>query len=193
MITMPYDLHWVLGGVWIVVAAIWAAAAFRTKPALKKQSSATRLVEAACMFAALELLFNPNPWHGVLRLRIVPDEPLYGWVSLLITVAGMVFTLWARFFLGRNWSATATVKENHELIRSGPYRIVRHPIYSGLALAFLGTAIGFGELRGFIGLPILIFGWKYKANVEERLMTEQFGEQYRRYRREVKGMVPFVW
>jgi len=193
MFTMPFDLRAVLGWIWIVVVVIWAAAAFVTKRAVKRQSPVTRLVETCCMLAAFNLLFNPNPWSGVLRRRIVPDQPLYGWLSLLITCAGIAFTLWARFFLGRNWSGTVTVKENHELIRSGPYGIVRHPIYAGLSLAFLGTAIGFGELRGLIGLPILVFGWKYKALVEERFMTEQFGDQYRRYRSEVKGLVPFIW
>jgi protein-S-isoprenylcysteine O-methyltransferase Ste14 len=190
---MPFDLHSVLGWIWIVVAVIWLAAALGTKRAVKRQSPATRLVEMSCMLLALELLFNPYPWPRFLRQRIVPDEPLYGWLSLLITCAGIAFTLFARFLLGRNWSATVTVKENHELMRSGPYGIVRHPIYAGLLLAFLGTAIGFGELRGLIGLPILVFGWKHKANVEERFMTEQFGDQYRRYRSEVKGLIPFVW
>jgi protein-S-isoprenylcysteine O-methyltransferase len=193
MFTMPFDLRQVLGWIWIAVVAIWAAAAFVTKRAVKRQSSVTRLVEMCCMLAAFHLLFNPGPWPGVLHRRIVPDKPLYGWLSLLITSAGIAFTLWARFFLGRNWSGTVTVKENHELMRSGPYGIVRHPIYAGLSLAFLGTAIGFGELRGLIGLPILVFGWKYKANVEERFMTEQFGEQYQRYKSEVKGLIPFVW
>jgi protein-S-isoprenylcysteine O-methyltransferase Ste14 len=193
MFTMPFDLRGVLGWIWIAVAAIWIAAAFGTKRAVRRQSSVTRLVEIFCMLAAFNLLFNPDPWPGVLRQRIVPPEPLCGWLSLLMTCAGIAFTLWARFFLGRNWSGTVTVKEDHELVRSGPYGIVRHPIYAGLSLAFLGTAIGFGELRGLIGLPILVFGWKHKANVEERFMTEQFGEQYQRYQREVKGLIPFVW
>jgi protein-S-isoprenylcysteine O-methyltransferase Ste14 len=138
-----------------VVAAIWVAAAFGTKRAVKKQSPATRLVELFCMMAAFELLFNPNPSPDALRLRIASDGPLYGWLSLLVICAGMAFT--------------------------------------GLSLAFLVTAIGFGELRGFIGLPILVFGWKYKANVEERFMTGQFGERYKLYQREVKGLIPFVW
>lgn len=190
---MPFDLHRVLIWIWIVVAVIWVAAAFGTKRAVKRQSPLTKLVEFACILAALELLFNPKPWPDVLRQRIVPDEPLYGWLSLFIACAGMTFTLWARLILGRNWSGTVTVKENHELIQRGPYRIVRHPIYTGLSLAFLGTALAFGELRGLIGVPILVFGWKYKANVEERFMTETFGEQYQRYRSEVKGLIPFVW
>ena len=194
---MPFDLRAVLGWIWIAVVAIWAAAAFVTKRAVKRQSPVTRLlVETWCCMLAASKQFAVQPgnaWSGVLHRRIVPDQPLYGWLSLLITCAGIAFTLWARFFLGRNWSGTVTVKENHELMRSGPYGIVRHPIYAGLSLAFLGTAIGFGELRGLIGLPILVFGWKYKANVEERFMIGHFGEQYRRYRSEVKGLIPFIW
>jgi protein-S-isoprenylcysteine O-methyltransferase Ste14 len=198
MFTMSFDLRWVLSAIWILVAAIWVVAAIGTKRAVKRQSVKTRVVEVACLLAALELLFNSRLFHsplwpGILHWRVVPDEPLYGWLSLSITCAGMAFTVWARFFLGRNWSGLVTVKQNHELIRGGPYRIVRHPIYTGLSVAFLGTAIGFGELRGLVGLPILVFGWKHKANVEERFMTEQFGEQYERYRRAVKGLIPFVW
>jgi protein-S-isoprenylcysteine O-methyltransferase Ste14 len=190
---MPFDLRWVLGAIWIVVTAIWFAAAFGSKRAVKRQSSGTWLVEAVCMLATFSLLFNPRPWPGFLHWRIVPDQPLYGWLSLVITCAGMAFTLWARFCLGRNWSGMVTVKADHELIRSGPYGIVRHPIYTGLSLALVGAAIGFGELRSLIAVPILVIAWKHKANVEERFMVEQFGEQYQRYRREVKGLIPFVW
>jgi protein-S-isoprenylcysteine O-methyltransferase Ste14 len=193
MFTMPFDLRWVLSAIWILVAAIWMVAAIGTKRAVKRQSVKARMVEVVCMLAAFELLFNSRPWPDFLHWRIAPDAPLYGWLSLSVTCAGMAFTLWARFFLGRNWSGTVTVKENHELIRGGPYGIVRHPIYTGLSLAFLGTAMGFGELRGLVGLPILVFGWKHKANVEERFMIGQFGEQYERYRREVKGLIPFIW
>jgi hypothetical protein len=76
MFTMPFDLRWGLGWIWIMVAAIRVAAAFGTKWAVKRQSSKTRVVEAFCMWAAFVLLFNPNPWPGILRRRIVPDEPL---------------------------------------------------------------------------------------------------------------------
>jgi protein-S-isoprenylcysteine O-methyltransferase Ste14 len=84
-------------------------------------------------------------------------------------------------------------EREHESVWAGPYGLVRHPIYTGLSLAFQGTSIGFGQLRGLIGFPILVLGWKYKANVEERFMLVQFGEQYERYRREVKGLIPFTW
>jgi len=85
------------------------------------------------------------------------------------------------------------VKEGHELIQKGPYAVVRHPIYSGLMLATLGTAIAYGELSGFIGFAMVVVAWGYKSRLEEDAMAEQFGAQYQKYRSRVKALVPFVW
>jgi protein-S-isoprenylcysteine O-methyltransferase Ste14 len=93
--------------------------------------------------------------------------------------------------LGRNWSATVTVKESHTLIRTGPYRYVRHPIYSGILLALLGTAVAIGERRGFVAVAVALVGIAWKASVEERRMRETFPE-YAQYRRKTAALVPFV-
>jgi protein-S-isoprenylcysteine O-methyltransferase Ste14 len=85
------------------------------------------------------------------------------------------------------------VKEDHQLIRSGPYSVVRHPIYSGFLLAILGTAIYNGEMRSLIALALVLIGWKIKSMREEAFMATEFGEQYVEYRQQVKGLVPFVW
>jgi len=98
--------------------------------------------------------------------------------------------VWARVFLGANWSATVTIKQDHEIIRSGPYALVRHPIYSGLLLGMLGTAIAIGEMRGLVGLVFL--GWWLKLQTEEQFLVEQFGTQYLKYRQETKALIPFV-
>jgi protein-S-isoprenylcysteine O-methyltransferase Ste14 len=95
--------------------------------------------------------------------------------------------------LGSNWSGTVTVKQNHELIRSGPYAIVRHPIYSGFLLGLLGTALSVGEARGLIALALAFVGWFVKARVEEQFMVEQFNGDYVRYIRDVKRLIPFVF
>jgi protein-S-isoprenylcysteine O-methyltransferase Ste14 len=94
--------------------------------------------------------------------------------------------------LGSNWSGTVTVKQNHELVQSGPYAIVRHPIYSGFLLGALGTALSVGEARGLIALALAFVGWVAKTRVEEQFMVEQFNGDYVRYRREVKRLIPFV-
>jgi protein-S-isoprenylcysteine O-methyltransferase len=105
----------------------------------------------------------------------------------------MLFAGWARLFLGGNWSSNVTLKQNHTLVQSGPYRIVRHPIYTGLIVALLGTAVALGELRCFLGVLLAAIAWKIKSVSEETLMEQQFGDQYTRYRRQVKGLVPYLW
>jgi len=85
-----------------------------------------------------------------------------------------------------------TVTRDHELIRTGPYAVVRHPIYSGFMLATLGTAIAFGEVSGLLAVLLVVAAWGYKASLEESAMLEQFGAQYEAYRRDVKGLVPYV-
>ena len=192
---MPFDLNWALGWVWIGVAILWVVAAFGNKPVAKREAGPSRLLQLVFMILAAELLVRPNRWNfwPVLRERLLPETPIVGWISLAVTCAGMAFAIWARFYLGREWSGTVTVKQGHELKCGGPYAHVRHPIYTGLTLAALGTAIGVGEVRAFVAVPLILAGWWIKAGVEERFMVEQFGEQYERYRSEVKGLIPFVW
>lgn len=111
----------------------------------------------------------------------------------MLTMAGVIFAIWARIALGTNWSGFVTVKQNHELIRSGPYALVRHPIYAGITVAVLGTAIFDGEMRGIVLIIATIPALLYKINLEEQFMTEQFGSEYVDYRETTKTLVPFLW
>ncbi|MBV9269207.1 MAG: isoprenylcysteine carboxylmethyltransferase family protein [Acidobacteriaceae bacterium] len=108
-------------------------------------------------------------------------------------MAGIIFDLWARFVLGRNWSGTVTVKQDHELVQSGPYGVVRHPIYSGFLLALAGTVIAQGDVGAFLGLVLATLALRLKSLTEEAFMTQQFGSQYTTYKRTVKALIPFVW
>ena len=94
--------------------------------------------------------------------------------------------------LGANWSALVTIKQDHQIIRRGPYALVRHPIYSGGLLALFGTAIAFGELRGLAGFALVFIAWWLKSRLEESFLESQFGASYTQYKREVKGLIPFV-
>ena len=111
----------------------------------------------------------------------------------MITALGVAFALAARFFLGKNWSGWVTVKKGHQLIRSGPYAVVRHPIYSGVLLGILGTAIVVGEVRGLVAMAFAALGLGLKSFQEERFMEEEFGSEYRDYTRRVKAMIPLLW
>jgi len=113
-------------------------------------------------------------------------------VGAVLTVAGLLVSVWARVHLGRNWSATITVKKDHELITSGPYRFARHPIYSGLLLAFIGSALACGELRAILAVTLAFWALWRKLRIEEQWMREQFGTAYDEYARRVAALVPFV-
>jgi len=128
----------------------------------------------------------------VLGERFLPDAPATYWSGFAIVVLGLAFTVWARIVLGRNWSGIVTVKQDHELVTTGPYRWVRHPIYTGLLFAFAGSAIARGEWRGVLAVVIVLAGFWRKLKLEERWMIETFGDAYLRYREKVRALIPFV-
>lgn len=139
------------------------------------------------------LLFSNRAAAASLARRFVPSTAMVAYIGVALTIAGIAFAIWARFFLGTNWSATPSIKQGHELVRSGPYAIVRHPIYSGFLLGLLGTAIYAGDFRALAAFGIVLIGLKWKSLTEESLMQQQFGAQYVDYKRQVKGIIPFVW
>jgi protein-S-isoprenylcysteine O-methyltransferase len=149
-------------------------------------------VQLGLSVLGLILLFDRRLSAGWLNSRFLPDMAAVAWAGVTMTAGGIAFAVWARFALGRNWSSQVALKQGHELVRSGPYRLVRHPIYSGVLLALLGTAAAIGELRGLIAFGLFVAGWWLKARVEEVVLVEQFGEQYRIYKSEVKALIPFV-
>jgi protein-S-isoprenylcysteine O-methyltransferase Ste14 len=113
-------------------------------------------------------------------------------VTDCIVVAGAAFTVWARITLGRNWSAEVTFKQDHELIESGPYALARHPIYTGLIVMALGTAINYGRAIGFALLLSLCGGTWWKARQEERVMSNHFPDAYAAYKTRVRAIIPFL-
>ena len=105
---------------------------------------------------------------------------------------GCCFAVWARVVLGRNWSGSVTVKENHVLVTRGPYRWVRHPIYSGVLLLLLGTVIVAGTVVTGMYVVVVALALWLKMRTEESFMQETFGERYRDYRQHVKALIPYV-
>ena len=129
---------------------------------------------------------------GWLFQRFLTRSVTLFWIGTAITAAALSFSAWARMHLGRNWSATVTVKQDHELIRTGPYAIVRHPIYTGVLFGFIGTALAIGQWRGVLAVVIVFVAFWRKLRLEERWMSETFGEEYRRYRARTRALVPFL-
>jgi protein-S-isoprenylcysteine O-methyltransferase Ste14 len=181
------------GYLWLALGIFWLAGALTAKRTKRTQSPGSRLLQITPEIAAFFLLFGRVPWPRWLRGRFVPGDTLAAaWVGLGLTAAGIAFAIWARLWIGRNWSGRVTIKEQHELIQNGPYAIVRHPIYSGFLLGILGTAIVHGELRALLALPLAALGWTFKLWMEESFMIQQFGSAYLDYKRRVKALVPFL-
>ena len=105
----------------------------------------------------------------------------------------MAFSAWSRAHLGRNWSGIVTLKEEHTLIRTGPYRYIRHPLYTGFLAAVLGTAVARGTGDAFVGFAIVLAAYLLKMRREERFMTLEFGEQYRQFQNEAAALIPFIF
>ena len=178
---------------WFVLAIVWLFGLFTTKPAARVQSPASRLLELSLTLLAFSLVFTQYFRNGWRAWSFVPNSQATGAIGLLMVLLGISFAIWTRLQLGGNWSGTVTIKQNHTLIRGGPYTIVRHPIYSGLLLALLGVALIIGELRGLLAVGVLFLAFWLKSRVEERFMLEQFGAAYQQYQRQVKGLIPYIF
>ena len=174
---------------WLIFLGVWILAAASTKRSVRRDSSTSRFLYGVLVPLGAFLVIQPSRF-GPLNVRLLPDTRVVNLCGLTITAAALGFAIWARFTLGRNWSGTVTVKAGHELIRSGPYRFVRHPIYSGILAGLVGTSIGEGTLPSLIGVVIALDGLRMKWKTEERFMVEQFGAQYVQYQREVKAVIP---
>jgi protein-S-isoprenylcysteine O-methyltransferase Ste14 len=186
----PY--HWLhlASFAWLVFLAYWSVSALKLKSIKRREPRGERLIQLVFMVAAYFLMFNDQFSRGWLATRFAPVSPRIGKFGVTVTVVGIAFAIWARWHLGENWSATVTLKEGHELISSGPYRYIRHPIYSGMLVAFVGTALALGEYRALISVGIVLVAFYTKAKKEERFLTQEFGEKFREHSRRTGMFLP---
>ena len=180
----------ILIGCWFTFVLFWTASAFFVKRTKTKQPLPHRffyLVLAAFAVALLNGSVRIFNWNR----SVLPHTVGLALFADLLAVVGLIIAISARIMLGGNWSARVTLKENHELIHRGPYRVVRHPIYSGLLLMILGTALLAGQVGGFIALVICFCGFWIKLRQEEALLSQHL-PGYSEYMRRTKALVPFV-
>jgi protein-S-isoprenylcysteine O-methyltransferase Ste14 len=174
---------------WIPFVAYWLIAARQTRETRERATRASDPVRGALHFAGAVLIFL-SPALGPLDDRFVPalvEVAIAGWV---LTVLGMSFAIWARVSLGRNWSGHVVLKHGQELISTGAYAMVRHPIYTGLLVALAGTALYGGEWRGLLGLACFSLAFWLKSRSEEELLEREFGDGYRAYRARTPMLIP---
>jgi protein-S-isoprenylcysteine O-methyltransferase Ste14 len=188
------DIKWI-GVMWGIWGLYWFISALGVKSTQRRESPASRWSHVIPVVIGVSLMFRAQ--YGADTNWLASDVIPHGDDTVRLAVAlvtlGLGFSIWARWHLGRNWSASITVKEGHELIRSGPYAWVRHPIYTGMLAGGVGTAIAMGELHAFIGLAIATAGFIRKLQIEEQWMREVFGEQYTKYAAEVSALIPYVY
>lgn len=178
---------------WIAFVLYWVIKAVGTKTTQRLEPLASRILRA-CTFVIAVVLFATTrvPLHW-LYLQIWPQGFWSFWVGAGVMLAGVFFAVWAREHLGRNWSGSVTIKQGHELITSGPYAVVRHPIYTGILAGLLGTAIALGQVRGFIAVGLFFLGYWGKLRIEEQWMRSEFGETYAAYTRRTAALVPYIF
>ena len=177
---------------WMAWLLYWAIAAANIKAAVRRESAWSRLAHFGPLAVAWWMLGADRLPGGILSRQVWPRSEAAFWAGAAILCAGLAFSVWARHVIGRNWSGSVTVKADHELVQRGPYRLVRHPIYTGLLLGFAGTAIAMAEWRGVVALAIVFAALWRKLRIEEAWMGEVFGARYATYKAEVKALVPFL-
>jgi protein-S-isoprenylcysteine O-methyltransferase Ste14 len=180
-------------GLWAAFYLLWAILAARAKRTQSREGVGSSLSHRLPTIAAFCLLLIPRMGRGWLGLEIFAHSISIAVLGVAITAAGFAVAFWARAHLGGNWSSAVTVKVGHQLVRTGPYRWVRHPIYTGLLIAAVGTAIELRQLRGALALPLLYIGFRIKSKVEERAMTNTFGADYQEYQRSTGAIVPKLY
>src|SRR5580698_6458544 len=176
--------------VWIAFVLYWRIKAADTKTDQRLEPAASQILRALTFLIVIVLLSTtriPLPW---LYRQLWPSGIWPFWIGAAVTVAGLLFAVWARQFLGRNWSRAVTIKQGHELITTGPYALVRHPIYTGILTGFLGMAIAISQVRGLIAFVLFFVAFWIKLRMEEQWMRSQFGEAYATYAHRTAALVP---
>ncbi len=181
--------HWS----WVVVVLVWLPGAFAVKRNAKTAQPGRQIATGLLALIGFALLLDPRLFPPF-DIGATPQTPFFGPIGLVLDVVGVGFAIWARVVLGRNWSgAVVSLKEGHELVQSGPYAVVRHPIYAGFLLAALGTALTMGRLGSYLGVAVILATFLLRVAAEEALMRQQFPSAHEDYCRRTRKLVPFLW
>jgi protein-S-isoprenylcysteine O-methyltransferase Ste14 len=175
---------------WSVLGLYWFYSALGTKKTAVNENPALRVVRLSILAVTLALLLTDWLRIGPFAQRFMPRHSDPIWFGIGLTAAGVALAIWARWNLGRNWSDKVVLKVDHELIRRGPYRYLRHPIYAGVLLAVAGTALTIGEWRGVVALLLLGTNYFVKAAREEKILAANFGEAFADYKKETGFFLP---
>ena len=177
---------------WLAWLAYWIIASFGAKATRRRESPLSRATYLVPLLLGAFLLSSPRPLPAWLDSHVVPPSMPELWLGIVLVAGGLAVAVWARRHIAGYWSGTVTLKEDHQLIRTGPYGWVRHPIYSGVLLAIAGTVVALDEWRGVVALLLMTASFWRKLLIEESWLGAAFPDQYPRYRAEVSALIPGV-
>jgi protein-S-isoprenylcysteine O-methyltransferase Ste14 len=178
----------VISGFWVVFLLYWAVSAIGTKKYARRGTWG--VVVRLAVALVIVLAFVLRPVRVSLLNEIVHLNPIVQWLGVVLCGCGMAFAIWARVHLGRNWGMPMSLKQDAELVTSGPYAYVRHPIYSGFILAMIGTTLV--QILWTVPLVLSFTYFLWSAKTEEKIMLNEFGEKYADYMRRTKMLIPLV-
>jgi protein-S-isoprenylcysteine O-methyltransferase Ste14 len=191
-IVMPLVYRYTFPVMWLSWVAYWCVASRDVKSTVQRESLPSRLSHIVPLAIAVLLYSSQRVRMPLLAERFLPLTDWSYWIGAFLTAGGLLFTVWARLHLGRNWSGSVTIKKGHELVMSGPYALVRHPIYTGLLLALLGSTLALGDWRAVLAFALAAAALWRKLWIEERWMRQQFADAYQAYSQRVAALIPFV-
>jgi protein-S-isoprenylcysteine O-methyltransferase Ste14 len=174
---------------WVLLIPYWNISARSSKPAAERQGWASRLARLPVWLGYILLV---AAWVHPFGM-VIPHTVIAAYLGVAICAAGLFTAIWSRKALGGNWSRDVELKQGHKLVERGPYRFVRHPIYTSHLLLGLGTAVASDSVVGFAGLLSFFIGFWIKLKQEENLPVSHFPDEYPAYKARVKALVPFVF
>lgn len=179
---------------WLIVLTYWFISGLKTKKVEHQEPFLKRFIQYWLPLIIAILLLGPGDWfgHSWLRENFIEHTNMVGTIGLSISLIGAIIACTSRYTLGKNWSLSVQRKENHQLMQDGIYKFVRHPIYTGLLLLFIGNAIIVGDYRAIIAVLIVFVSLWLKLKKEEKLLTEIFGTGYSEYKKKTKALIPYV-
>ena len=178
---------------WWIWGAYWLVSAIKVKKTKSSESRGQRISHLLPLGICFLLLFSKGWDFLLLNERLWPETEWIEYLGNALNLTGLLFSFWARLHLGKNWSATVTLKEGHQLITSGPYRLVRNPIYTGILWAMVGDSICLGKSRGPLAVIMASVAFIKKLQREERFLSSEFGAEFLKYKSRVKALIPFIY
>jgi protein-S-isoprenylcysteine O-methyltransferase Ste14 len=176
--------------IWLVLQIYWTNAEVKRRASKTAESAESRRTHGLLTQAGLLLLFIPVPG---LTGQFVPDTLTTAAIGLGIQVGFVLFYFCGRFYLGRMWSGAIKIVDDHRLIQSGPYRFLRHPMYTGMLGMCVGTAVVSGQYHALLGVALFVLAYARKIRIEERILCNEFGDAYATYRRRTSALVPWLF